>query len=199
MTTWFSADAHLGHKNISIYCPDRPGDGNTDKMNDIIINNWNSCVMPDDDVYFLGDMMMGQSIYWEGLLNRLQGNIHLIVGNHDKKFRKQEYVANRMVWIKEDYILKVTDPLSSNRKSQQIVLHHYPKLTWENADRGAWHFHGHSHGSVDHLNQDSTRIDVGLDSEHGRYFPRSYEELARVMKKRIYEPVDHHGDPSRKL
>ena len=165
-----------------------------EKMTEGIISNWNSRVQQNDDVYHIGDFMMGRSTNWESSLKRLNGRIHLISGNHDYKFVKQPYVQERMIWIKKDYILSIKDPDVKRGKSQRIVLHHFPKLTWEGANKGAWHFHGHSHGSVDYMNQDSTRIDVGVDSEHGQYFPRSYEELKKVMQKREYKPVDHHNE-----
>lgn len=194
MTIWLTSDTHFGHENIRAYCPNRPG-SSTQEMNEILIMNWNSRVMQGDDVYHLGDFMMGRSIHWEGILKRLNGNIHLIKGNHDNKFVKQQYVQDRMVWIKDDYELKILDPESQEGKHQRIILHHYPKLVWDKGHRGAWHCHGHSHGSVDHLNT-GTRIDVGVDSEHGKYFPISYAELKKIMKNRTYIPVDHHNDPN---
>lgn len=44
-----------------------------------------------------------------------------------------------------------------------------------------------------HKNQDTTRIDVSVDSEIGQYYPRSYSELKKVMQGRTYKVVDGHG------
>ena len=36
---------------------------------------------------------------------------------------------------------------------------------------------------------------IGVDSEHGQYFPRSYAEVKKIMRKRTYKVLDHHdGD-----
>lgn len=163
------------------------------RMNEGLIANWNSCVLPEDDVYHTGDFMMGPASEWEKILKRLNGNIYLVKGNHDYKFVKQSYVQNRVVVIKRDLLLTIKDPLALNGKSQRIVLHHFPKYVWEDGHKGVWHFHGHCHGSIDLKNRETTRIDIGVDSEIGQYYPRSYSELKKVMKNRTYKVVDGHG------
>jgi len=166
------------------------------KMNEGLINNWNSVINPDDLVFHDGDFMMGYNKHWESTLSRLNGKIHLIQGNHDRKFVKKDYVQNRLEWIRTEYRLKVEDTETPNGKFQLIDLCHYPKITWEDGHKGIWHFHGHCHGSLDYANK-GTRIDIGVDSEHGRYFPRSYKELKRTMSTRTYEVVDNHGREER--
>jgi len=42
MTTWFTADLHLGHRNIIEYC-NRPF-ADVDEMNRALIANWNQVV-----------------------------------------------------------------------------------------------------------------------------------------------------------
>ncbi len=163
-------------------------------MNNGLVHNWNSRVMPGDAVYHLGDFMMGSSTKWEAVLKRLNGSIMMLKGNHDHKFVKQEYVKDRLVWLKDDFELRVDDPDGEGGKAQRICLHHFPKFVWDKGHRGAWHFHGHCHGSVDKHNT-GTRIDVGVDSEHGQYYPRSYAELKKTMSKRKYVAIDHHNDP----
>jgi calcineurin-like phosphoesterase family protein len=61
---------------------------------------------------------------------------------------------------------------------------------WNKSHHGAWHLYGHSHGSLpDDIN--SLSFDVGVDSHD--YKPISYEEVKRIMKKKIFKPLDHHG------
>jgi calcineurin-like phosphoesterase family protein len=55
--------------------------------------------------------------------------------------------------------------------------------------------HGHSHGSLDEINETTTRLDVGVDARYSGYMPLSYEQIRSIMRDRKYAPVDHHkGD-----
>ena len=83
MTTYHIADTHFFHKNIIKYCA-RPYD-NVSKMNNCLINNWNSIVKLGDTVYVEGDLALGGDIQrLTSLIKRLNGNKHLILGNHDE-------------------------------------------------------------------------------------------------------------------
>lgn len=57
MTTWFTADLHLGHRNIIDYCG-RPF-GDAVAMNRALVDGWNNVVAEDDDVWVLGDFALG--------------------------------------------------------------------------------------------------------------------------------------------
>ena len=81
---WVISDTHFNHENIIKYC-DRPF---TDaaSMNDYLVKLWNSVVRPEDKVYHLGDVYMGDGFsreYTSHLLSRLNGHKRLILGNHD--------------------------------------------------------------------------------------------------------------------
>ncbi len=58
MATWFTADLHLGHRNIIDYC-DRPF-ADVDAMNRALIDNWNHAVAEDDTVWVVGDFALGK-------------------------------------------------------------------------------------------------------------------------------------------
>ena len=80
---WFSSDHHFFHNNIIKYC-NRPFE-TVEEMNEALVKNWNSVVGPDDHVYHLGDFCFGNVEKWNWCLEpgRLNGHIHLILGNHD--------------------------------------------------------------------------------------------------------------------
>lgn len=76
------SDTHFGHENIIKYCG-RPF-ANAELMDEVLIENWNSVVKPQDKVYHLGDVYMGhrrEDI--NPILSKLNGKKRLILGNHD--------------------------------------------------------------------------------------------------------------------
>jgi len=82
MTTFFTSDLHLGHKNIIEYC-NRPFHS-VGEMNDAIMARWITTVTPQDTVYILGDLAMGSIDESLALVALLPGNKILVPGNHDR-------------------------------------------------------------------------------------------------------------------
>ena len=52
-------------------------------MNEALITRWNSVVSPEDQVYVIGDFVMGKRAETMPLLELLNGTIGLVPGNHD--------------------------------------------------------------------------------------------------------------------
>lgn len=81
---WFISDTHFNHENIIKYC-NRPFK-NSKQMDEYIIKQWNSVVNEEDIVYHLGDFALGLSFdEYKDLFDKLNGQIILIRGNHDRK------------------------------------------------------------------------------------------------------------------
>jgi calcineurin-like phosphoesterase family protein len=85
---WVISDTHFNHANILNFEnkfgePLRPGFDNISHMNEYIIEKWNSRVKPEDKVYHLGDVFMGDKENFPKLWARLNGAKRLVVGNHD--------------------------------------------------------------------------------------------------------------------
>ena len=87
---FFTSDTHFYHGNIIRFC-NRPFK-DVGMMNETIISNWNNTVGLDDIVFHLGDFCLGGSAEWTKILDRLNGKIYLILGNHDLKNLRQGYV-----------------------------------------------------------------------------------------------------------
>lgn len=83
--TWFTSDWHLGHQNIIEFC-DRPF-VDVHHMGAELTANYFRQVAPGDDVYFVGDMVMGSLEVGLETIERLPGNKFLVPGNHDKVWR----------------------------------------------------------------------------------------------------------------
>lgn len=84
---YFTSDTHFNHTNILRYCQ-RPF-RNVDDMNEQMIANWNETVSEDDVIFHLGDFCLGGAAEWTRILDRLNGKIYLIMGNHDLKNIRQ--------------------------------------------------------------------------------------------------------------
>ena len=82
MTTWFTADLHLGHRNIIEYC-NRPFH-DVDAMNDALVENWNEAVAPEDTVWIVGDFALGKIADTLPIASTLHGHKILVAGNHDR-------------------------------------------------------------------------------------------------------------------
>ena len=132
---FYTSDLHLGHEQI-IYFDGRPFT-NVEVMNKVIIDNWNSVVNNNDDVYILGDFAWENDIGYAAL-KQLRGNKYLIRGNHD---RLNSDMRSQFIWVKDYAEIKDED--------KHIVLCHYPIAHWRNADYGTIHLYGHIHSARD--------------------------------------------------
>jgi len=82
---WFISDTHFQHTNILKYSKSRAAlFNNTKQMDEVLIDNWNKTIKPEDKVYHLGDVTFGDKLYYaDNIHPRLNGKKRLIVGNHD--------------------------------------------------------------------------------------------------------------------
>ena len=121
---YLTSDLHFQHKNVIRYC-NRPFTKNLDElhnamlgsqtpdevaaaiekdvleMNEAIISNWNSIVMPQDEVVVVGDFSLSFKAV-ELYTNRLNGRKILVAGNHDfchPAHHKSKHLENQKKWI----------------------------------------------------------------------------------------------------
>lgn len=174
--TYFTSDSHIFHKNILKYCPNRKFSSIED-MNEGIVTAWNRKVPKSATVFHLGDFAFCNLKKMEEFASRLNGNIHIIRGNHDAKFPDNVFVT-----IKNYKEIMVG--------TQEITLCHFPFLVWNRSHRGSWNLHGHCHNTLQY-DKNSLRMDVGVDS-HPNLEPFSMDEIAEYMNKKEWKPVDHH-------
>ncbi|MCP4441640.1 MAG: phosphoesterase [Aureispira sp.] len=176
---FFTADQHFGHKKILEYA-NRPF-STIDEMDEELIKRWNQKVSPEDEVYHLGDVGLCSSGKLRKILNRLNGKIYLIKGNHEKS---AEACHTRFEWVKDYHELVVEDP-DAARGTQLLVLFHYAMRVWNAGHWGTYHLYGHSHGSLPD-DPNSRSFDVGVDCHD--YAPVSYEEVKAIMNKKTWTP-----------
>jgi calcineurin-like phosphoesterase family protein len=119
-------------------------------MDEALVARWNEVVAPRDEVWHLGDFAVRQSrARVSELLQRLNGQKHLISGNNDgpATLGAPEWASVALYAdIEVDGV--------------RLILCHYPFRTWDGQHKGAWNFHGHSHGRLAAMRR---QVDVGVD------------------------------------
>ena len=181
---WFTSDLHFKHEKILQFHDKRRqvlGDS-IEKHDENLIKLWNSTVDKHDTVYIIGDITLTQMENQRKLFSRLNGNKILIQGNHDKISDSNRNFFGEIKTIKKMKFKKGTYPFLS--EDMEVIMCHFPLLTWESKDRGSVMVHGHCHGKIDKLNTVSKelRVDVGLDSALGDYSFVSLEKLHKHFK-----------------
>lgn len=174
---WFTADTHFGHAKIVGY--QRPHFVTLEEHDETLIRNWNERVKPGDTVYHLGDFAWHHPARYRA---RLNGQIHLIKGNHD-----------RLKSSDESLFESISDYKKVKIGGQKIYLLHYAMRVWNGSHHGTFHLYGHSHGSLPD-DPNALSMDVGVDVHSLR--PVSYDEVTDFMANKTWKPIDHHGRKS---
>jgi len=117
---YITSDTHFGHDKMFLYEP--RGFTNIQEHDAQIIKNWNKIVSYCDDVYHLGDVMLGNNEHGLKCLNQLNGRIHIICGNHDTD-------ARRILYADCPNVVEVVDARRLKYKKYHFFLSHYPCLT----------------------------------------------------------------------
>lgn len=76
------------------------GFANVNAMNDYMLKQWNSKVRNRDEVVILGDLSWGKSEETNQLLQKLNGRLYLIQGNHDHYVKDPNFDSSRFEWLK---------------------------------------------------------------------------------------------------
>lgn len=186
MTTWFTADLHLGHRNIIDYCS-RPF-VDAEEMNAELVRRWNDTVGADDTVWVLGDIALGRITESLSLVGRLAGRKLLLAGNHDRCWHGHgrradgwtgRYLEAGFAEVHQGEITLVLDgvavlgchfPYSGDSHDSDRYVEHRP------VDLGQWLLHGHVH---EKWLQRDRMINVGVDV--WGYRPVNEHDLVALM------------------
>ena len=117
---YFTSDTHFGHDKDFLWSP--RGYNNIYEHDKDIIKKWNNIVSYDDEVYHLGDVMLGDNDYGLSCIKQLNGKLHIIRGNHDSNTRIELY--------KNCFnVVEVTEGKYFKWNKYNFYLSHYPTLT----------------------------------------------------------------------
>ena len=171
---YFTSDTHINHKSI-LELQQRPF-LTLSEHDECIIDNICNTVTRDDELFFIGDVIMGENVeYGLSLLRKIPCDKYLIKGNHDKK--KEKY---------GDVFKDITKYMEIKDKEHELVLclSHYPFLCWHHQRKGSIMLHGHIHSdpSYNVINKKLgiKRYDVGVDAND--YKPVSLETIIKFFK-----------------
>lgn len=174
---WLTSDLHFNHDKDFIWGP--RGFKNIYEMNDAIIKNWNDTVDIEDDVYVLGDLMLGDNELGIKMIKQLKGKIHIILGNHDTASRKALYEnCHNVVEVKYADVIKYN--------GYTFYLSHYPSITSNHDDEKPLKAKiislcGHSHYSNKFKDMDKGII-YHVEMESHNNMPISLETIINDLK-----------------
>ena len=144
---YYIADPHFFHGALNTKM-DRRGFESVEAMNEYMLWQWNRKVRKNDEVVILGDLSWGKAEETNELLERLNGRLYLIQGNHDRFLKNKDYNAGRFVWIKP------YEELQDNKR--KVILCHYPIMCYngqyrvdENGNPKVYMLYGHVHDTQD--------------------------------------------------
>lgn len=137
MSNFYISDWHYGHKNILAY-DNRPFK-TIEEMNEALVARWNEAVSPGDRVFVLGDMFWCNEDCAAPILQSLNGEKVLVLGNHDT-YKKQAFRSQ---------FSRITEYLEAKDGGKNVVLCHYPIPCFKNHFHGWYHLYGHVHNSFE--------------------------------------------------
>ena len=177
MATFFTSDIHFGDQRIMHLC----GRAFTSvkKMDKYIVDNWNKKVSNNDIVWVLGDIVSPEHFDKE-LLNSLNGDVRLVLGNHDYPARDKIAGETKIKIYAEDAIYQ----------EGNIVMCHYPIMDWNGREKGTVHLYGHVHNKniagMKEYFADKLAFNVCMDVND--FEPKTLEELIESEgKKDLFE------------
>ena len=183
---WVSSDYHFQHNREFVYRP--RGFENVDEMNETIITNHNSVVHEGDDIYLLGDLMLGGPDKLETgleMVRALKGRLHLVRGNHDTDKRWEAY-------SKLPNVVEQQNAIYLNYRKYHFYMSHYPTIT-SNLEKESLHqctinLYGHTHQQSKFYN-DIPYLYCVCPEAHNN-FPVSIDKVILDMNKKVQECKD---------
>lgn len=158
------SDTHFfHHKVIEFEAKNRPF-ATVEEMNEALVDNWNKTVSKRDTVYHLGDVLFGgpKNI---NILDRLNGNKKLILGNHDEK------ITARM------WLTKFRDVHGALKYDNHIFTH--VPIHPDQFYRFTANVHGHLHGKIIMLDDQPDRRYINVSVEQINLTPQAWEDVKK--------------------
>ena len=173
---YITSDFHFNHQKEFIYEP--RGFHSSEEMNEVLLENYNSIVRPEDEVYILGDLMLNDTTYGMECLKQIKcQDIHIIFGNHDTNSRIELYKTLPNICV-------IGYATLIKHKKWNFMLSHYPMNTTNLDDDRApylkvWNICGHSH-TKEKIDPITNSIHCELDAWNN--YPVSIEQIMKLLR-----------------
>lgn len=182
--TFFTADLHIGHKNIIRFCK-RPY-VDVKIMSEEIRKVWNEKIPVNANVFIMGDCFFSISkFYAKQYLDSLNGKKHLVLGNHDN-LNSLPLECFEHISLQDQIVIKSRSE-ECEYNYNTLILSHYPLYSWAGIMRGVYNLFGHEHNSIPNSEYLLTQMDVGWDTI---YAPWSWNEIVNAFTQRV---IDNDG------
>ena len=153
------------------------------EMNEEYVKRWNRLVTNEDDIYVLGDLMLGNNDIGVHYLNQLNGNIHIVLGNHDTPTRQALYKAD------VHKVVEVKWAIMLNYKKYHFFMTHFPCMTGnlekESLKQMTLNLYGHTHQKTNFYEDRPYMYHVGVDSHNG--YPVLLDDIIEEMYAKVKE------------
>lgn len=189
---WFTSDTHIGHDLVAAH----RGYGRAERMAFIMGQRWDRLVQDGDEVWVLGDVVMGMDreagLDW---FAQRRGIKHLVLGNHDRAHPLNNNAhAHIAIYARvfETVQTFATVPLGEGVRAR---LSHFPYAgdrgaerfsEWRLRDAGKVLLHGHTHlpERISYTPLGTLQVHVGMDAWG----------LRPVSRHDLYQLVLQHRD-----
>lgn len=192
MSIYLTSDLHFGHDRQFIW--KARGFNSVQEMNDVLVEKWNSIITNEDDIYVLGDIMLG-SVDNIDYISKLKGKIHIVLGNHDTFNRERLYSTLPNVVEIADVGIRL------KYKKYHFVLTHYPMLTGnlekESLKQMSLNLYGHTHQTTNFYMDMPYMYHVGVDSHKG--YPVLLDDIIQEMNNKVKECIDYLDIPDEEV
>jgi len=172
MKTYFIADLHLGHANCLRF-DHRPWD-TVEEMDMEIIRRWNRKVRKEDHVYVLGDFAYKNKTAISEYMGQMNGFIHLIRGNHDKRSEAYEGCFREVEDYKEMVVM-------ADGVKCQLVLSHYFIPFYNGHRHMAFMLHGHTHKTEESVFEEQLKDQLRAGGQRCKAYT-SFSDWRRWMR-----------------
>ena len=177
MSIYFTSDLHFGHDKEFLW--GARGFQSSQEHDEVVIERINSIVKPDDHLFILGDLMLGQDD--EGgiaKVKRLNGYKIFIYGNHDSSNRISLYRQNHLM-VQDNYAMPYTFG------KHKFFISHYPSMSANmDDDKKPWqrvyNLCGHTHTINPFYHWEFGCYHVELDAHN--CYPVSIEHIIEEIR-----------------
>ena len=162
-----------------------------DEMNKAMVDRWNDVVAVGDEVWIVGDLVLGQlTVNLSAHVWRLKGRKILVPGNHDACWQGQKKGARQITaYLDLGGIARIVDdPAPVEIAGQRVQVNHFPYdpgepgrparfARWRPEDSGGWLLCGHIH---ERWRQHGKQINVGVDAWN--FAPVADDTIAEMIE-----------------